>query len=228
MTSGSGPEGSVPPRRDSVSGKKEILKEFGQEGREIVSHQINWAMEADRDLMKLIRYNLLILGGLVSLVTYLSNLEWITVGQVVSSPTVWVSAFFWCSSIVLVAIAYHSIRVEFGPMGEHYDVDHSIDVDDIHDEDVTPTEYYEAVAKSYDELTRRNTREINMRYSLHTGVVLLMIASISTLLLNLVGLVVQEHAPLLNLTSAAATVVGALLVVYFMRLAYTFAEFSWI
>lgn len=151
------------------------LKQLQSEAEQVADYQIEWAMQSDEDLLRLLRFNVLALGVIISLVGYGLNTGFLEINRAVTIGII-AGGVFWMLSTVIAVVAYKFTKIVRG-FEEWEGVD--LAVLSFSPPIVEQEGFDECqLLCDYQEIIRTNQKELDCKYTLHAGSVLLLAISI--------------------------------------------------
>lgn len=164
------PPGDIKSRiqRLNYQGDLETAKQLRNEGRKTVDHQLDAIQDIDEKAARLLRFNVLIIGLILSVLAIVSEFNGVdTVAQFGNNFTIGGIVLFLLSALV-AAVTYTASDTEGG--FEHQAIHNAIDAD------LTEEEFYVGAASSYakwikfnDEINKKNAFLITLTSLLLSG-----------------------------------------------------------
>ena len=205
--------------RDKVSNIGSInsfrLKNMIEDIRPIVEKEAEWLMESETDFMRIFRFNMIVLGAYVSILSLSLNLlastedsvATISVQAISRNLPLISSVVFWSISTLIAVLTFGGLRAQFGPedlfISEDAKTDYGEDSDKIHKINnyhdtplanikVSSNKYYRLILERYIRANSINHREASLRYRLYTVVLLLLVISVTLFILGLWTTIIAE------------------------------------
>lgn len=189
-------EGCDSTAESTATDNYEVYEDAIEKAEQIVNRQVNWFMQTDRSFGRIFRFNILVLGGFLSVLTYGVQLDIFTVPDFFN-PFSLASFAFWMVSTTCLVVSYGFLWAKLGledmfHKGGHLEETGALADTDDNQEAVDATQigtllnenpskerYYREVLGGYVQTMHSNEREVNsFRFPLYYGSILLLLDSI--------------------------------------------------
>lgn len=174
------------------------------EARETIDQQIAWVNGIDDKAMRTLRFNVLILGGLISGVSVLLDRNIIDKLEEVTDPFLVTGVLALVGSTALAALTYTASSMKVGLSSD--------DIQSVHKGDLSEKEYHDKLMTSYEQWIHANRRTIALNSDLVTFTILLLVyGTVFTVLGFLSLLPITVGDPLIlgsSFTLAAMTIIA--------------------
>jgi hypothetical protein len=175
--------------------------------RETINQQIEWVNGIDDKAMRTLRFNVLILGGVVSGISVLLDRGIIDAVEEVTDPLLLTGVLALVGSTSLAALTYTASSMKVGMS--------SNDIESVHHSDLSDEEYTHKLMTSYRRWIQQNRRTIALNSDLVTLTILLLVYGTVFTVLGILSLLPTAVGDSLILGSTVSLAVMTLVALWY-------------